>query len=66
MECYPCAKLSLNSNAVAVCSVCGKGLCLDHAVERDIPLVRRVSGWADQSLIHILCGACADVKALTD
>ncbi len=66
MECYTCAKKKTKSEAVAVCSICGKGLCLDHAVERDLPLVRRVSGWGDQSLIHILCEMCAKVKALTD
>ncbi|PLX85933.1 MAG: hypothetical protein C0617_02730 [Desulfuromonas sp.] len=66
MECYNCAKADSKSEAVAVCSVCGRGLCPGHAIERDIPLVRRVSGWGDQSLIHILCGACAEVKALTD
>ena len=66
MNCYPCAKESAASEAVAVCSVCGKGLCLQHAVERDLPLVQRVSGWVDQSLVHILCRQCAEVKTLTD
>ena len=66
MKCYPCAKADKGSEAVAACSVCGRGLCLSHAVEREIPLVRRVSGWADQSLVHIMCEECSQVKALTD
>ncbi|SDM14097.1 Uncharacterized protein SAMN05660860_01894 [Geoalkalibacter ferrihydriticus] len=66
MNCYSCAKKNHIIEAVAVCSVCGKGLCLDHAVERELPLVQRVSGWLDQSLVHILCADCARVKTLTD
>lgn len=66
MKCYPCAKTNQANEAVAVCSVCGKGLCLRHAVEKDLPLVQRVSGWVDQSLVHILCEECAKVKTLTD
>jgi hypothetical protein len=66
MNCYPCARESKDSTAVATCSVCGKGLCLEHAVEKDLPLVQRVSGWVDQSLVHILCAQCAKVKTLTD
>lgn len=66
MKCYVCAKASQKSDAVAVCAVCGMGLCMDHAIERELPLVRRVSGWVDRKLIHILCASCAEVKALTD
>lgn len=66
MKCYSCIKADQAVEAVAVCAVCGKGLCVDHAIERDLPLVRRVSGWADRTLVHILCETCAEVKALTD
>ncbi|AJF07525.1 DUF2180 family protein [Geoalkalibacter subterraneus] len=66
MNCYPCARENKETPAVAVCSVCGKGLCLEHTVERELPLVQRVSGWVDQSLIHLLCAECAEVKTLTD
>lgn len=66
MKCYTCAKEGKSVDAVAVCAVCGMGLCMDHAIEKELPLVRRVSGWAAQKLVHILCATCNDVKALTD
>ena len=66
MRCYTCSKETKNSEAVAVCSVCGKGLCPQHAKEREIPMTQHVSGWADQSAVHILCGDCSQIKSLTD
>lgn len=66
MRCYSCARSDQATEAVAVCSVCGRGLCMDHSTERNLPLVRRVSGWGDRSLVHILCEDCSQMKALTD
>ncbi|HBY97006.1 MAG: DUF2180 family protein [Ardenticatenaceae bacterium] len=65
MKCYVCAKTGETMDAVAVCAICGMGLCLDHAIEREIPLVQRVSGWASQSTMHILCKQCSKVLGLT-
>ncbi|SHJ83168.1 Uncharacterized protein SAMN02745165_03296 [Malonomonas rubra DSM 5091] len=65
MKCYECAKDGNSSDAVAVCAVCGMGLCMDHAIEKDVPLVQRTSGWVDHKIIHILCSKCAAVKSLT-
>ncbi|HBY95710.1 MAG: DUF2180 family protein [Ardenticatenaceae bacterium] len=65
MNCYTCIKEGVTMDAVAVCAICGMGLCLDHAIEREIPLVQRVSGWASQSTMHILCERCSKVLGLT-
>ncbi len=65
MKCYVCAKSDKTSEAVAVCAVCGMALCMDHVIERDVPLVQRGSSWVDQKIIHILCPKCAEVKSLT-
>lgn len=65
MKCYVCAKNGESSEAVAVCAVCGMGLCMDHSIEKDVKLVSRGSGWAGGKIIHILCGKCAEVKSLT-
>ena len=59
MKCYVCGKAGMVKDSVAVCAVCGKGLCKEHARERELPLVQRVSGWANVSATHILCEPCA-------
>lgn len=58
MKCFVCATNGKPQEAVAVCAVCGKGLCLDHLYERNLPLSPRVSGWANKEAIHILCESC--------
>ena len=32
MKCYICAEKGKESDAVAVCTVCGAGICFEHAV----------------------------------
>ena len=59
MKCYTHAKEGEDRDAVAACAVCGMGLCLEHAIEREIPLVERVSGWAGERAMHIVCDRCA-------
>jgi len=59
MKCYTHAKEGVNKEAVAVCAVCGMGLCLEHVIEREVPVVQRVSGWAAQTTMHILCERCS-------
>ncbi len=41
-------------DAVAVCAVCGMGLCMDHVVERET-----VAGWASEARMVVLCQRCA-------
>ncbi|OPY39084.1 MAG: hypothetical protein A4E35_00318 [Methanoregula sp. PtaU1.Bin051] len=35
MKCYVCAREGKDSDAVAVCIVCGMGLCMRHAVRTE-------------------------------
>ena len=44
MKCYVCAKKGLDNEAVAVCIVCGMGVCMEHAT------VEEVTFWEAQSL----------------
>jgi hypothetical protein len=46
-------------DAVAVCSICGMGLCLAHLVEREVNITARVSGWASETTMVVLCERCA-------
>ncbi len=36
MLCYECAKKGVKNEAVAICIVCGMGVCNDHLVRSDI------------------------------
>ena len=58
MKCYVHAREGSREEAVAVCQVCGMGVCLDHAVERDMPLRQfqspGLAGYPDRSMV-ILC-----------
>lgn len=38
MICYDCMEAKKNTEAVCVCIVCGKGLCIDHAKELELPV----------------------------
>jgi hypothetical protein len=35
MKCYICAEEGKNSDAVAICIVCGMGLCREHAMREE-------------------------------
>ena len=62
MKCYVCAKEGRSSDAVAVCIVCGMGLCSEHAMREEIELweggypfpARRVKA----KIPRILCPDC--------
>lgn len=60
MKCYLDAQSGADKDAVAVCAVCGMGLCAEHAVEREprpeAGLVRPGIGAA----MLILCPRCAE------
>lgn len=38
LKCYDCMEESNDSEAVSICIVCGKGLCMDHARRMDLPI----------------------------
>ena len=38
MKCYDCMEEGKDTEAVAVCIVCGKGLCMDHSKELPLPV----------------------------
>ena len=50
-------------DAVAVCSICGMGLCPAHLVEREVNIAGRVSGWAARTSVVVLCERCAAASA---
>jgi hypothetical protein len=35
MKCYICAEKGKDSDAVAICIVCGMGVCMEHAMRED-------------------------------
>jgi len=44
MKCYICAKQGVDSEAVAICIVCGMGLCMGHAFKEEL-LVKDIIDW---------------------
>jgi len=54
MKCFEHAKTSEMKDAVAVCSNCGVGLCMDHLVEGAEAVAR-----TNQQKRLILCRTCA-------
>ena len=38
MKCYVCAQGNVETDAIAVCIVCGMGVCKDHLVRADIDM----------------------------
>ncbi|MCP9956447.1 DUF2180 family protein [Streptomyces sudanensis] len=59
MNCYECAR---PAPAVAVCHLCGAGLCRDHVRVR-VEEVHRAAGPGPSRSAHgrrMLCGVCAD------
>ncbi|MFA5001747.1 MAG: DUF2180 family protein [Methanolinea sp.] len=63
MKCYICAKEGRSSDAVAVCIVCGMGLCTEYAIREELEMweggypfpARRVKA----KIPRILCPECA-------
>lgn len=44
MKCYVCAKQGVDSEAVAICMICGMGLCLGHAIKEALA-VKDIIDW---------------------
>ncbi|ADC65519.1 Uncharacterized conserved protein UCP037465, zinc finger protein, AF1427 [Ferroglobus placidus DSM 10642] len=40
MKCYICAEQGKDSDAVAICIVCGMGVCMEHLVREEVELWR--------------------------
>jgi hypothetical protein len=65
MKCYVCAKLGVDEPAVAICIVCGMGLCLGHAFKEEL-LVKDVIDWGfgeeriqyPHTLPRFICAEC--------
>ena len=38
LKCYECAENGDTEEAVAMCIMCGKGLCMEHAKRIDLPI----------------------------
>jgi hypothetical protein len=66
MKCYICDQLGKDSPAVAICIVCGMGLCKDHVIREELPMWERMhQGMAETkvklpaTLPRILCPPCS-------
>ena len=65
MKCYICAKQGVDEEAVAICIVCGMGLCLGHAFKEEL-LVKDVIDWGfgeetieyPHTLPRFICAEC--------
>jgi hypothetical protein len=65
MKCYICAKLGVDEEAVAICIVCGMGLCLGHAFKEEL-IVRDIIDWGfgeerieyPKTLPRFICAEC--------
>jgi len=38
LKCYQCATNGTGEESVAICIMCGKGLCMNHANRIDLPI----------------------------
>ncbi len=64
MKCYVCAREGRSTDAVAICIVCGMGLCKDHAIRKDVEMweggypfpARRLK----RKVPRILCPECSE------
>jgi len=65
MKCYVCAKQGVDKDAVAICIVCGMGLCLGHAFKEEL-MVRDIIDWGigeerieyPHALPRFICAEC--------
>jgi hypothetical protein len=62
MKCYVCAKEGEDSDAVAICIVCGMGLCVEHLVREEVEIWEGgypfPSKKLKKTIPRILCQAC--------
>ena len=64
MKCYICAKEGKDTDAVAICIVCGMGVCMDHLVREDVEIWEGGYPFPSKKLKktvpRILCQICYD------
>lgn len=48
MKCYQCALEGVDEDAVAICVICGMGLCKKHAIREELPVIDTI----DWGLAH--------------
>lgn len=70
MKCYMCALDGKDSDAVAICVVCGMGLCMDHVIREEIESGREVSpfpvrNWRKHCLKYCANGVMRLTKAVS-
>lgn len=72
MRCYACDQADESMEAVAICIVCGMGVCRDHAVRQDVAVKGTlwygqapVKGPLPKAMMRILCDTCAQALAQT-
>lgn len=62
MKCYMCALEGKDSDAVAICVVCGMGLCMDHVIRDEVEIWEGGFPLPSKKLEHtlpkILCEWC--------
>lgn len=63
MKCYVDARDGDTKDAVAICSTCGMGLCMEHLVYQELPLPRPagLAGYPERGML-ILCEPCAQAR----
>jgi len=65
MKCYVCAKQGVDKDAVAICIVCGMGLCLGHAFKEQLA-VKDIIDWGlgEEKIVYphplprFICAEC--------
>lgn len=64
MKCYICAKEGKDTDAVAICIVCGMGVCMDHLVREEVEVWEGGYPFPSKKLRktvpRILCQICYD------
>jgi hypothetical protein len=56
MKCYECLKNEKDSDTLAICIICGRGVCKQHLVREETPL------WEGEYSIKLKCGMGVECK----
>ncbi len=65
LKCYECATNDATEEAIAICIMCGKGLCMEHAKRVDLPIWE--GGYPTpvkvmkKGLPRFVCHECAEI-----
>ena len=64
MKCYECAREGSKTDAVAVCIVCGRGICMQHTIRKEIGVWEgsypRSSRRLPKTIPRMLCPDCSE------